>query len=67
MNAEPRLRKQTIRRNGKWAKLDRKEDGSWFAALGWAGDFKAVRVAEYPKEYRYGAMIAATSWFDDND
>ena len=66
MGTTTNLRKRTIRRNGKWAKLDRNQDGSWIAALGWYGDLKAVRVVSYPKPLRYGAQIAADSWLDDN-
>lgn len=58
----PSLRKQTIRGNGRWAKLDRNSDGSWYAALGIEGKFKAERVVSYPVEYRTGAAMAAGEW-----
>lgn len=64
--AEKALRKQTIRRNGKWAKVDRNNDGSWFAALGWDGQFQAHKVVSYGRSVRYGAVIAALNWLDDN-
>jgi len=53
------------RNNGRWAKVDCLGNGTWYAALGYKGSFEAVRVLEYAKPIRSGAIVAATRWIAD--
>ena len=53
---------QTIRGNGKWAKVSGKR-GRWASAQGWEGQFKAAKLHYWPT--KAGALVSARYWIAD--